>query len=145
MKFFVLLCFLSVNLFGQIPDYIKEYHQINSKKEEQNFIKFYKESSDVSIQAYVISLELKQASYKFFPWDKLRIFNKGKDRLENLIKKHPNNIDLRYMRLVIQEKTPSILRYKSSIVADKLFLKEILKIKDTSDYLDNYILKNTSL
>ena len=88
---------------------------------------------------------MKQAKYKTFPWSKLSIFNKEKKRLDELIKTHPNNIHLRYVRLVIQEKTPKILGYNKKIQEDKSFLKIMLKKKDSSDYLDKFIIKNTSL
>ena len=120
-------------------------HAANTKKQEVEFINKYKSSSKISILGYVVSLEMKQAKYKFFPWKKLSIFNKGKKRLESLIKRHPDNIDLRYLRLVIQENIPSLLNYKLNIKEDKLFLSKIMKTKNTSDYLDFYIKKNTSL
>jgi hypothetical protein len=72
---------------------------------------------------------MKQAKYCFFPWRKLSIFNKGKKRLNALIEQHPSNVNLRYIRLVVQENTPSILNYKNKIGEDKNFLKEFFKRK----------------
>ncbi|WP_435262532.1 hypothetical protein [Tenacibaculum sp. nBUS_03] len=132
-------------IFNSTPDYVQSYHAAKTKKQEVEFINKYKSSSKISILGYVVSLEMKQAKYKFFPWKKLSIFNKGKKRLESLIKRHPDNIDLRYLRLVIQENIPSLLNYKLNIKEDKLFLSKIMKTKNTSDYLDFYIKKNTSL
>ncbi len=140
--------FLSILFFFQsnnIPDYINEYDTLSSKQEELNFINKYKNTKNIDITAYVVSLRMKQAEYKIFPWSKLKIFNKEKKNLESLIKKHPKNIHLRYMRLVIQENLPKILNYNSSIKEDKIFLKNMIKQKDTTDYLDAFIVKNTSL
>ena len=69
----------------------------------------------------------------------------GVKKLEDLINKNPDNSDLRYLRLVIQENTPVLLNYKSSIKLDKKFLQKKMKMIDDSDYLDTYIKKNTSL
>jgi hypothetical protein len=132
-------------IFNPTPDYVRSYHEAKTKKQEAEFINKYKSSSKISILGYVVSLEMKQAKYKFFPWKKLSIFNKGKKRLESLIMDNPDNIDLRYLRLVIQENIPSLLNYKLNIKEDKLFLSKIMKTKNTSDYLDFYIKKNTSL
>lgn len=137
--FFIML------IFNPTPDYVQSYHEAKTKKQEAEFINKYKSSSKISILGYVVSLEMKQAKYKFFPWKKLSIFNKGKKRLESLIMDNPDNIDLRYLRLVIQENIPSLLNYKLNIKEDKLFLSKIMKTKNTSDYLDFYIKKNTSL
>jgi hypothetical protein len=144
----MLALYLSILLFfppNDTPDYINEYDKLSSKKEELTFINKYQNKSNVDITAYVVSLRMKQAEYKFLPWKKLEIFNKEKKNLESLIKKYPKNIHLRYMRLVIQENIPKILFYNSNIKEDKIFLKQMIAKKDNTDYLDKYIIKNTSL
>jgi hypothetical protein len=88
---------------------------------------------------------MKQAKYKFFPWDKISIFNKEKENLENLIKANPNNLHLRYVRLIIQENTPRLLNYFSDIEKDKLMINRFINKNDETDYLDQYIKNNTSL
>ena len=118
---------------------------MTTKEAELAYIANYKNSKEVSIQGYVISLEMKQAKYKTMPWSKLKVFNTNKHKLEELILKNPNNIHLRYIRLVIQENTPGILGYTSSIKKDKQFLKELLQKKDSVSYLHTYIINNTSL
>lgn len=128
-----------------IPDFVQDFHEVSSKKEELIYIDTYYKSKNVDVKAYVVSLQMKQAKYKTFPWSKLSVFNKEKNKLNQLIKVYPNNIHLRYIRLVIQESTPKILGYNKNIKEDKLFLKLMLKKKDSSDYLDKFIIKNTSL
>lgn len=141
---FVIFSFL-ISFYSTEPTYVKEFHELNSKEKELAFIARYQNSSDVSVIAYVTSIQMKQAKYKFFPWDKLKIFNDGKCKLEKLILETPNNIHLRYVRLLIQEKMPSFLNYNTSIKKDKDFINKLLVIEDSTDYLDKYILKNTSL
>ncbi|XRE43647.1 hypothetical protein ACIVBQ_001851 [Tenacibaculum discolor] len=139
------LFFMSIIGFNNAPNFVIEYHELATKEAELSYIKKYKNSKEVSIQAYVVSLQMKQAKYKMMPWSKLKVFNTEKHKLETLISKNPNNIHLRYVRLVIQENTPSILGYKSSIKKDKQFLKEELQKKDSTNYLHTYIINNTSL
>ena len=142
------MCYLCVLLFlfqNSIPKHIVEYHDIKSKTQEIEYISKYNKNDSADIQAYVISLEMKQAEYKVLPWQKLNTFSKGKAKLEQLIKKEPKNANLRYVRLVIQEQLPKMLNYNSDIENDKHFLSELLKIKDNSDYLDTYILNYTTL
>ncbi len=134
--------FMTLN---DVPNYVMDYHMADTKEKEIVFINKYKSSDKISVKGYVVSLQMKQAKHKFFPWKKLAVFNEGKKKLEKLIKENPNNTDLRYLRLVIQENIPAILNYKSSINMDKEFLSEKLKEVDSSDYLDFYIKKNTSL
>ena len=128
-----------------IPDFVKEYHEVSTEKEELSFIKKYKKSTEVNVLAFVVSLQMKQAKYKTFPWSKLKVFNKEKKKLNKLIESYPTNVCLRYVRLVIQENTPKFLGYNKNIKEDKLFLKSILDKEEDSDYLDKFIIKNTSL
>lgn len=50
---------------------------------------------------------------------KKSLFIDGVKLIENAIKSEPNNIELRLIRLSIQENTPKILNYKSNINEDK--------------------------
>ena len=124
---------------------VKEFHQLKSKSDEMMFIKNQKLSTNPSTLAYVISISMKQAKYNYNPYNKLIIFNENKKRLDQLIINHNSNVHLRYVRLVIQENSPSFLGYNSNINSDKSFLKEKLSISDETDYLDAYIIENTSL
>ncbi|RSC95708.1 hypothetical protein [Tenacibaculum singaporense] len=139
------LFFMSIIGFNNAPNFVIKYHELATKEAELSYIKKYKNSKEVSIQAYVVSLQMKQAKYKTMPWSKLKVFNTNKNKLEELILKNPNNVHLRYIRLVIQENTPGILGYTSSIKKDKQFLKEVLQKKDSVSYLHTYIINNTSL
>jgi len=56
------------------------------------------------------------------------LFVKGATIIEEAIKKEPNNIELRFIRLSIQENTPRIMGYKGQIKEDKnKILKEFSK------------------
>ena len=69
-------------------------------------------------------------------------FIEGVTLLEETIKREPSNVELRLIRLSIQENTPRILRYKSEIDTDKDFiLKEYNSINSTTlkDYIKDYI------
>ena len=122
-----------------------EFHALKSEKEENLFMVKYKNNNSVSVQAYLCAVEMKQAEYAFNPMTKFKIFNKAKRKLNLLIETNPKNIDLRYIRLLLQESTPSILRYNDTIEEDKIFLKKIIEAKKISKQLETYIYKNTSL
>jgi hypothetical protein len=124
---------------------VEEFHQLKTKNEEISFLKKYANEVNPNVQAYVCALEMKQAKYFFNPIAKIRVFRKTKNKLELLIKNNPNNIDLRYVRLMLQERIPSILGYHNDIETDKVFLKDKLKTKKISKKLEKYIHKNTSL
>jgi hypothetical protein len=56
----------------------------------------------------------------------LEHFNAGKVQLEYAIIQEDENIELRFLRLSIQENLPSFLGYSSQIKADRSFLVDHL-------------------
>ncbi len=127
------------------PSFILEYHEALTPEKELEFISKYENDSDVDVQAYVISFKMKQAKYERLPWNKVKVFNRYKNQLDELISKHDKNVHLRYVRLVIQENIPSFLNYNSDIEQDKALLMKAMKHQDETDYLDDFIVKNTSI
>jgi hypothetical protein len=128
-----------------IKEVVDEFHNLKTKESEAVFIEDYTLSSQPSILAYVCALEMKKAEYSFNPISKLIIFKRTRKKLDSLIQSNPTDVHLRYIRLVLQEKAPSVLGYNDNIEEDKVFLTNKLEILDHSDYLDLYIRKNTSL
>ena len=68
-------------------------------------------------------------------------FIKGITILEAAIKSTPNNLEVRLIRLSIQENTPKLLKYKENIEADK---KQILLLfnkqsADLKEYIKKYV------
>lgn len=137
-----LMLFLSIS---SIEEVVEEFHHLETRESEDVFVKNYTLSSQPSILAYVCAVEMKQAKYSFNPIVKLKIFKQTKKKLDSLIKSHPADVHLRYIRLVLQEKTPVVLGYNNNIEEDKVFLRGKLETADDSDYLDLYIQNNTSL
>jgi hypothetical protein len=141
IRFLIFLFFIT----NSEPTFITEYHLLKGKKMENRYIKKYENSNSTSVQGYVLSLKMKKAKYTWNPMIKLQYFKEGRKKLDSMILKYPTNYHLRYIRLVIQEKTPSILGYKKYMKEDKKVINQWLSTMDSLDYLDKYILKNTSL
>lgn len=75
-------------------------------------------------QAYKGALLMKEAQFLKQPKERLEQFKQGKDMLESAIDAESNNAEYRFLRLLIQENTPAILKYNSNIKADATFIKE---------------------
>lgn len=75
---------------------------------------------------------MSSAKHAWMPYEKLSLFNQGRELLESLIKSNPENIELRYIRYCIQLNIPSFLGYDNR-VSDKLFLQLHLKQIDDAE------------
>ncbi|WP_282031697.1 hypothetical protein [Winogradskyella eximia] len=79
--------------------------------------------------------------------DKKDLFVEGISYVEYAIEKAPNNIEVRFIRLGIQENTPKILKYKGDIEEDKQFiLKQFKNINSSNlrNHIKDYILQSKS-
>ena len=61
--------------------------------------------------------------HAFNPVNKFSYFNKGKKILEDALALSPENVELRYLRLTLQENVPSLLGYSDRITEDRAFIK----------------------
>jgi hypothetical protein len=143
-KVLLLILLVFVSIFAQ-ASIIEEFHALVTKKQEQIFLEKYKTSSNPSVLAYYYAVQMKQAEYAFNPIKKLSIFSKYKNLLNALVLAHPSDLNLRYIRLVIQEKSPAFLGYKDFIPTDKLILQKAIQSKTAPEPLIKFIKLNTSL
>lgn len=77
--------------------------------------------------------------------DKKSYFKEGINLLEYIIEKKPNNIELRLIRLSIQENSPKLMKYKLNINEDKTFIyKQLSHIKNKSlrEHIKGYVSKS---
>lgn len=82
-------------------------------------------------RGYEAAYQMFMAKHTGNPFKKMGYFKKGKKMLEEEIAHHPNEIELRYIRLCIQYYIPSYLGYKGDIECDKSFLmNNLYKLKD---------------
>ena len=114
------------------------------------YLELHKDNKEASIQGYHSVIWFLWADYYFNPFKKWNCFLKGKDKLEHLINNYSNNIELRFLRLTIQENLPKILGYNENINEDKTFINKNLHLVSDQDlfsritnYLDDQKLTNT--
>lgn len=87
--------------------------------------------------AYLGGLQTIWANHVFSPISKLNTFKEGKKNIEQAIKKEPENVELRFIRLSVQKNAPSFLGYKSNINEDTEFIK-----KNRNQISSDILLKN---
>ncbi len=114
------------------------YYKVNLEEGQleyfENHLNKKTKISSPELKGYKAVLWFLKAKDYYNPYKKYEAFNEGKKELELIIKMHPNNIELHFLRLTIQDHLPGFLGYKSNITEDKKFIKEKVKeIKDDPD------------
>ena len=84
--------------------------------------------SDPVIMAYRGAAESTLANCEFFPWNKLKQFNRGKEQLERAVKLDPDNYEIRFIRFTVQSNIPSFLNY-DNLKEDKKIILESLTLQ----------------
>lgn len=121
-------------------------------KSEANAKEFSAKMADVSNNDETILVAYKAASIllnsKFEKKMQAKIdrFKEGAKLLETTIKSEPNNIEIRMIRLSVQENAPGITGYKKNIKEDKNFITNNYDDQSASlkEYLKNFILQSKS-
>lgn len=74
--------------------------------------------------AYRGALLMKKAGYQKTPKDKLSLFKQGRLLLEKEIETNSKNTEYHFLRLIIQENAPKMLKYNTNIVEDAAWVKK---------------------
>ena len=89
------------------------------------------ESEKSTLSGYKAATRMVMAKFYFNPWKKLHAFNEGKEQLEYAIQKDPENVELVFLRFMIQMNSPSFLHYNINVASDKkMLLLSLSNIKD---------------
>lgn len=122
--------------FAQDMDYIRDHFLETPTDEalwEELSEELNKENLDNLELGYAGGLQMIGAKYSGNPFTKLSDFKKGKKKVEEAIKTEPENIELHYLRLVIQKFAPRFLGYHKQIDSDRAFLRENLHKVQSED------------
>ncbi|WP_052496002.1 hypothetical protein [Pedobacter lusitanus] len=97
------------------------------------------ESSPALFICYKGAAEMMQAKYGFNPVNKFKRFKKGRSLIENAVKKEPDNLEIRFLRFLIQTNLPSFLNYNNDIHKDRNYLLANLKTTDDKELRQNIL------
>lgn len=142
---FLLSIFLFV--FQELPNVRQSY--VDASKSQKNAEEFYNLMDNYNKDNKVLlaykgaSIALK-AKYAKQIKQKKSLFIEGVKMLEMALKNDPNNLEIRLIRLSIQENSPKILNYKSNIDEDKKLLLSNFDNQNQSlkEYIKNYIVQS---
>jgi hypothetical protein len=145
----IIICLLiSLNIYSNdIAINFRDYYYavcLSEKpiQEFDSYLALYKESNNVTIKGYQAVIWFLWADFYFSPIKKWECFSKGVLKLDQLIMSYPDNPELRFLRLTVQENVPFFLSYNLNVKEDKSFinskLNEILD-SDLKERITNYL------
>ena len=78
--------------------------------------------------------------------DKMKLLKEGASLIEQAVAKDANNIEIRLIRLSVQENLPAIVKYKKNIHEDKTFILKNYEEQSggLKDYLKRFVLQSKS-
>src|SRR6516165_9248656 len=77
--------------------------------------------------AFKGALLMKKSGLLKVPKEKVDNFKKGATKLETVIQADSSNVEYRFLRLIIQEHAPKVVKYNSKIATDADFIKKNYK------------------
>ena len=78
-------------------------------------------------EAYEGALLIRKAGLTTFPSEKLKLFKKGRIKLETAIMNDNKNAEYRFLRMSIEEHAPKIVKYNADIETDKAIVIKSFK------------------
>lgn len=79
-------------------------------------------NSDPILMAYKGAVKTLMADFAKKVKDKKDYFKQGVELLESALNSNPQNIEIRYLRLSVQEHAPKFLKYHDNIIEDKAII-----------------------
>jgi hypothetical protein len=86
-----------------------------------------KDAPEKERNGYEGALLMRKAGLQKKPKDKLRFFKQGRIELETALLADPDNAEFHFLRLIIQEHAPKIVKYHSDIEKDKTLIIQHFK------------------
>jgi hypothetical protein len=75
-------------------------------------------------KAYSGTLLMRKAGLLKVPAEKLKAFKKGRIGLETAIAADPANVEYHFLRLIIQEHAPKIVKYREQLETDRELIRQ---------------------
>jgi len=97
----------------------------------------------VAYKGAVLTMQSKYVKGK----ERKELFKQGISLIEYAVTSDPNNIEIRVIRLSIQENVPKLLKYNANISDDKEFILSnyrIISSKGVKDFVRRYVMQSES-
>lgn len=147
MKFLIvlMLSLCSFQTSPSIEEVRNQFPEISSEEQADDFIKQLNDDVSPEAKGYIAAMNFMKSRFVKSPFKKLKYFKIGKNILDEVILSHPENIEMRYIRYVMQKQTPEFLGYHENISEDFNTIINGIEESDLNHSFKLKILKNMLL
>lgn len=148
----VLFITICISFFGIEPELskVREAYTVASGNKEltiqlHNKLESVTKDDKPVLVAYKGAVFTMMSKYTKGKENKKRLFKEGVELLEFAFQTKPNNIEIRTIRLSVQENTPKFLKYQSSITIDREFIIDNYKMttsKSIKAFVKSYVMQS---
>lgn len=114
--------FLFGNQNSAVDEVRNAFPEITSKEQANDFIKLLENNKTIAAKSYTAVMYFMKSKLVKFPLTKYSYFKKGKKQLDALIVSNKSNVEIRYLRFLLQSEMPKFLGYYKNLEADYLVI-----------------------
>lgn len=147
MKFLAVLLFSLVlfQLNSNVEEVRNQFPEITTEEQVDNFIEELKNDNSPEGKGYTAAMVFMKSRFVKWPFTKMKYFKEGKSILDNTIDKNPMNIEIRYIRFLMQKQIPDFLGYNENISEDFQVIVKGIKMCNLQPTMKSKMLKNILL
>ena len=145
--FILLLGLFSPSLTKVRTDYKKSFNSKEITLQLNKYLAEVKKTDKKLLVAYKGAVLILMAKYSKVIKEKKTFFKEGATLLNFAIFEEPANVEMRCIRLSIQENAPKLLKYRANKTEDKQFIKDgsdAIKSSPIKTYVRGFIMQSKS-
>lgn len=134
MKIGILFLLINLNVTSSVLENVRNnFPIIESLEQVERYLEALEKKEDLSSKGYFAAMLFMKSKFVKFPLTKFSYFKKGKSKLDGIIMEFPANIELRYIRFMLQSEMPNFLGYNNNIEEDfKLIINGMLSSNNSN-------------
>lgn len=148
MKYIIVITFLAIFSLNAASINKKHFYEVfkcESIDSVDNLLRIYEEIENPEAEVILFkgALYIKKSGFLKSLNEKLELFKIGREIVEKKIEEQPDNVEFRFVRLIIQDKVPAILRYHKNKEEDAEMVVKGISLLEKSvqeaifDYAEN--------
>ena len=137
--------FTFLSLETPLENVRSQFPNIESLEQANKYISILKDDTSPEAKGYMATMILMKSRYVKNPFSKLKYFKKGKKMLDNDIAENSTNIEIRYLRFLMQKKMPNFLGYNKNIIEDFNYISMNLLTSSLKNSIKIELLNNMLL